>query len=123
MVAFGWGSGKILGHGTISFNESVTLYDTDGTVHIRTMNPDGGFYDAQEQLYDDDGSFHLSEVDLDHSEGGGGDDDAVFLDAVEHQLSQLQKGPSREDRSLPTDPLEDDDVGDARNVMPRSSSE
>ena len=124
MVAFGWGSGTILGHGKISFNEAVTLYDPDGAVHVRTMNPDGGFYDAQEQLYEDDGSFHLSDVELDHSENSI-HDDAQFLDALEQQMTR-QEGPSRDDEhgALRKDNLDGgNDGGDTVNFFRKSSSE
>jgi len=80
MVAFGWGTGRITGHGDIKFNESITLYDLDGSVSIRQMNPSGGFYDAVEELYEDDDnvSLHLSDVE--------DDDDDGFLDALQEQL-------------------------------------
>ena len=88
MVAVGWGSGSIMGHGGISFNESITLYDVDGTVTVRHMNPDGGFYDAAEELYEEDVSLHLSESDdvgLDDDDDG---DDGGFMDALQEQLKQ-----------------------------------
>lgn len=123
MVAFGWGSGTILGHGKISFNEAVTLYDPDGAVQVRTMNPDGGFYDAQEQLYEDDGSFHLSDVGLDHSENSMPAEDAGFLDALEHQLTQ-QEDRSREHGDLPSDHLDGaDGGGDKGKYFQKSTSE
>lgn len=86
-MSFGWGSGSLRGHGDITFNESVTLYDPDGSVSVRQMNPNGGFYDAVEELYEDDDSLHLSDVD-----DAGGDDGDCFLDALQEQLLDDEEG-------------------------------
>ena len=124
MVVVGWGSGTILGRGKIGFNENVTLYDPDGSVHVRTMNPDGGFYDAQEQLYEDDGSFHLSDVGLDNSENTI-NDDGVFLDALEQQLTRQEDSYRDDHGALRPDNLETggDGGGDASDSFPKNSSE
>ena len=85
MVTFGWGSGTIPGHGDIKFNESITIFDVDGSVTHRNMNPDGGFYDAVEELhYEEDAelSLHLSDTD----DSNDDDDDDCFLDALQEQL-------------------------------------
>jgi len=111
MVTFGWGSGSIRGHGNLSFNESITVVDPDGTVYHRQMNPDGGFYDAVEELYyEDDGSLRLSEsgsdgsLHLGESGDGAGEDDG-FLDALQHHLNMEES----DDGPLA---LPDDDDGD-----------
>jgi hypothetical protein len=66
------------GGGGVLFNDVVEILESDNTVTIRHMNPDGGFYHTADVQYDDD-SYSL---DL-------GDDDVdgmTFLDAVEDEL-------------------------------------
>jgi len=67
-----------MGHGSISFNESITLYEPNGSITVRNMNPDGTFYDAEQELYEEDGSLHLSE----NNEG-----ELSFMDALQEQLN------------------------------------
>lgn len=81
MSLWGWGKGSLQGHGQLRFNEKIEFVDVDGTLSYRLMNPDGGFYDAQQELYEEDVSLHLSDS----------DSDGAFMDALQDQLVQSQK--------------------------------
>lgn len=69
----------------VLFSDRVEILESDDTITIRRMNPDGGFYHAEEVQYDDD-SNSLS-FDMGNGDNSINDNDGMtFLDALEDEL-------------------------------------
>jgi hypothetical protein len=66
----GGGGGGVDGGGGVCFSPTVEVVAADGTVRLREMNADGGFFDTSGIAYESDGSMIY-------------DGDLMFLDAVQ----------------------------------------
>ena len=64
--------------GGVVFSDVIEILESDDRVSLRRMNPDGGFYHAEEAVYDDDSS----SLDFGNSDENG----MSFVDALEDEI-------------------------------------
>jgi hypothetical protein len=64
--------------GAVVFSDVIEILESDDTVTLRRMNPDGGFYQTEEAVYDDDSN----SLDLGNSDENG----MSFVDALEDEI-------------------------------------
>lgn len=64
--------------GGVVFSDVIEILESDDRVTLRRMNPDGGFYHAEEAVYDDDSN----SLDFGNSDENG----MSFVDALEDEI-------------------------------------